>query len=153
MIVVAASYAIDASLEEGDDLFSAVDGPDVIAPTLFVDECANAIVNLVRRKRLRPEDSGRAIDLMLAIPTSLVRCEARNVILLAVRHHLTGYDATYLAVAVEHGAALATRDRGLARVAQATGAAVIGLWPSARSRGGVRQSSLAQPRTYCGCVG
>lgn len=127
MIVVDASYAIDASLEPGDDLLGALTGPDVIAPTLFVDECRNATVNLVRRKILHPDDCWEAIDLMLAIPTALVRCQTEAVISLALRYGLTAYDAAYLAIAVEREAALATLDQRLAHAARSAGLAVLDL--------------------------
>lgn len=126
MIVLDASYAIDATLEAGDALLSAVDGPEVIAPSLFVDECRNVTVNLVRRGSLPADGYGEAIDLMLGIPTALVRCETESVIILALQFGITGYDATYLAVAVERGAALATRDHRLARAARSVGVRVLG---------------------------
>ena len=126
MIVLDASYAIDATLENGDALLSAVDGPDVIAPTLYVDECRNATVSIVRRGSLPAAGCREAIEFMLAIPTMLVRCETESVISLALHLDITGYDATYLAVAVERGASLATRDQRLARAARLSRVRVIG---------------------------
>ena len=127
MIILDASYAIDAILEAGDALLSGVDGPQVIAPMLFVDECRNATVNLVRRGSLSADSYGEAIDLMLAIPTALVQCASESVISLALQFGITGYDATYLAVAVEREAILATRDQRLAQAATSAGVRVLGV--------------------------
>lgn len=130
MIVLDASYAIDATLEAGDVLLRAVDGPQVIAPMLFVDECRNATVNLVRRGSLGAGSYGEAIDLMLSIPTALVQCASTSVISLALQFGITGYDATYLAVAVERDAMLATRDQRLAQAARSAGLTVLSGQPT-----------------------
>jgi predicted nucleic acid-binding protein len=45
---------------------------------------------------------------------------------LAFKHNLTSYDATYLALALEKKAPLATLDRALATAAKAEGVTVLG---------------------------
>lgn len=97
----------------------------MIAPMLFVDECRNATVNLVRRGSLSVDSYGEAIDLMMAIPTALVQCASESVISLALQFGITGYDATYLAVALEREAMLATRDQRLAQAARSAGLMVM----------------------------
>jgi predicted nucleic acid-binding protein len=91
----------------------------LIAPGLLRLEVANMILRACRRGRIDPSAIDRSLRTFDAIPMVLVDdIQRRNMMELALRHGLTAYDATYLALAVERAASLATFDKALARAAQ-----------------------------------
>lgn len=97
-----------------------------LAPNLFPYELLNVFLMNERRNRLSIEqvelglDFVRDLELQIAddgLPSDIAR--------LARRHNLTGYDATYLELALRTGSTLATLDRALAKAAIREGVEVI----------------------------
>ncbi|OWQ85269.1 hypothetical protein CDN99_22270 [Roseateles aquatilis] len=98
-------------------------GAQLIAPYVFNAECAHAMLKRSRAEawpRNRIEAYAELIDLyevgldddILPLPEHVDW---------AVQHHVQGYDALYLALAIERGAKLATTDRGLRAAAERAG--------------------------------
>ena len=96
-----------------------------LVPPLFWVESANA---LLRRRGFEP---GRAALAIAALARSGIETADRGLtgvadaLDLADRHGLSVYDATYLQLAVDAGAALATLDQALQRAARAEGVEVV----------------------------
>ena len=93
----------------------------LLAPPIVWFEVANA---LVRRRRM-PSDAAMA-RLDLLFKAGLDTADRgygglATAVDLADRHGLSAYDASYLALALDIGAELATLDRDLARAAEAEG--------------------------------
>jgi len=101
------------------------DGTILMAPQVFPLEVANA---LIRGKQLSGADTqtlvARILDAGLE-PTDRGIRGLFEAIQLAERHRLTVYDATYLQMALEVDADLATTDRDLAQAASREGLAVV----------------------------
>nr|WP_255763603.1 type II toxin-antitoxin system VapC family toxin [Pelomonas sp. P7] len=110
-------YAADvaAAKLEGDE--------ELIAPMLMAQECSYRLLKIGRTKRWGEAlvaEYGETIDMIgvryldqLSTVSGLVR--------FAVRRHVQGYDAVYLALALATGAKLATLDGGLKTAARAAG--------------------------------
>jgi predicted nucleic acid-binding protein len=93
----------------------------LIAPPFVWVEVANA---LVRRRKMPRAAAAARIDLIFESGLDTVDRGYGGVLTmidLATRHGLTAYDASYLALAIEIDAELATFDRELARAAEAEG--------------------------------
>lgn len=75
-------------------------------------EFGGALLGMERLRRLPLDDAGIGSD--------------GAILLLAAKHLLTAYDASYLALALNRSAALATLDRKLAHAARKEGVAVLG---------------------------
>jgi len=78
------------------------DGIEVVAPGLFVFECASALRRMVVRRDLDDEPAGSALGLLLAMPVSLrapAGLVARAWDLARELNRPTTYDCFYLAVA------------------------------------------------------
>jgi predicted nucleic acid-binding protein len=124
-IVVDASVAVGAVLGEPsreDTLFGwATSGRLLLAPAGFWVEIANA---LIRGHRLSIDD---VLSLITTVRHAGVEVADRGfggleaAIVLADRHTLTVYDATYLWLALDVDGELATFDKALIRAAQAEG--------------------------------
>ncbi|WP_419809350.1 type II toxin-antitoxin system VapC family toxin [Sphingomonas sp.] len=86
-------------------------------------EVANMLRSAVRRERLTPAQRDLALRRLRQLPVRLDQngwdTAWDRVIALSEAHDLTPYDASYLELAARLGTPLATRDRKLARAAEA----------------------------------
>jgi len=124
---VAASWVVKSqSTDATDRLFVEVEaGAPVHVPVLWMFEVANALLMLIRRRRIDQQgyDLARA-DLGSLRPS--VDAEGPQLALgsiceLAERHALSVYDATYLELALRKTVPLATRDSALNKAAKRAG--------------------------------
>ncbi len=98
-------------------------GARAVVPALWRWEVGNALLMGIRRKRITLEEVQEHLILLAALPIDVdenafgqLWGETR---LLAQKHQLTLYDATYLELARRLGLPLATFDRDLRKAAQA----------------------------------
>lgn len=105
-------------------------GEEVLVPAHWPMEVTNGLVVAVRRGRIGLDRVARfATDLSsLAIRIEPPSAPAfwNAVIAVAIKHHLTAYDAAYLELAQRKGLPLATLDGDLQRAALAEGIALVG---------------------------
>jgi predicted nucleic acid-binding protein len=98
------------------------------APSLFWLETRNLFLVAERRGRLQP---GEATTTMAQLRSFPILDEGtgndRLVLALAERHSLSGYDASYLALALAQNLPLATLDKELAAAARVQGVEVRGV--------------------------
>ncbi len=94
----------------------------VLVPHLWRFEVMN-VVNVWRRHNALTEAEGAwLLREVMALPFAVVdEGDPEAIVALAVTHHLTTYDATYLHVAMTTGEPLATLDRKLRRAAESVG--------------------------------
>jgi len=121
---VAARWLLpDESTPYTDAVFELLATRDAVVPPLFVSECANVFLKLVRQKRLDPDaarDAVRALgDLGLEVDRNPVSPE--RLFQLAHQYGLSAYDATYLELALRRGLPLACIDGGLRAAAERAG--------------------------------
>ena len=105
-------------------------GARAVVPALWRWEVGNALLMGIRRKRITPEEVQQHLTLLSELPIDVdenalgqLWGETR---ILAQKHQLTLYDATYLELAKRLGLPLATFDVELRKAAQAE---KIGLLP------------------------
>ena len=139
MIVVDASVALAWVLPDTEQNLAysgrvaeaGISGSDeLVAPRLLTTECCYRLLKYGRQRRwgeAKIAEFAETIDLFnmryfeSSSPTaSLVRFAVR----FAVRHHVQGYDAVYLGLALHLGAKIATLDGGLRTAAKAAGVAL-----------------------------
>jgi len=100
-------------------------GTQFVVPSLWFFEVSNALLVLMRRKRIAPELWERArIDLIHLNPVvdeEGPRLAMGKIADLAHKHALSVYDATYLELGLRRGLPLASRDAGLIKAAKASG--------------------------------
>jgi len=104
-------------------------GTPFVVPGLWMFEVANALLNLVRRKRIAAEHWAR-VRRALGRLTPVVDDEGPRFALgkisdLAEEHALSVYDAVYLELALRRGLPLATRDARLNQAAKRCGVRVL----------------------------
>lgn len=96
---------------------------ELLAPRLLTTECSYRLLKYGRRNRwgeAKIAESAQVIDLFN------IRCfdnadAVASLVRFAVRHHVQGYDAVYLGLAMQLGAKLATLDGGLKTATRAAG--------------------------------
>ena len=85
-----------------------------------------------KRGRLKPGEAALSMTQLRSLPI-LAAGSGRDwqVIALSHRHGLSGYDASYLAVAIQEQLPLATLDKKLSTAARAESLVVLGMadWP------------------------
>ena len=136
VLVVDASYVLAVALAEGDipdkDVVRRrIADEGAIVPSIWRHEIANTLLNSVRRKRISATDPAVMLAELGAQriaedPASFVHLWSTTLVL-AERHRLTVYDASYLELARRREIALATLDGDLARAARLEGVEVLGL--------------------------
>jgi predicted nucleic acid-binding protein len=96
-------------------------------PSLFVHEMRNLLIMAARRGRVSETHVRQQFEELEKLRKTIADPRESGAILrLAVKHGLTGYDATYLALALEQGLPLATLDKELAAAARAENVTVLG---------------------------
>lgn len=119
----------DEAREDLRPLFNRMTVSGAHAPILLRYEVTNVLVNAQRRGRIDPDYRlGAVADLEIMPirydvplqPESMARIAE-----LAVSHGLTGYDAAYLALALDLRLPLASVDRQLIQVATSLGVSVL----------------------------
>ena len=139
-VVVDASVALawcfpDEASEYADAVLVALEGRPVLVPAVWSLEVTNAVVVAERRKRVSQSEIRRFVELLEGLTiheASLpVAGSVSNILPLAREYGLSAYDASYLEVAIRHGAPLATQDRGLEKAGRKAGLEIL---PGPRAR-------------------
>ena len=129
-IVVHASVALawcfpDETSDYADGVLVALEGQTILVPALWTIEITNAVLVAERRKRIKQPEIRRFVallnDLTVVLDSPSVADSVGNILPLAREYGLSAYDASYLDVAVRHGAPLATLDRNLQNAARKAG--------------------------------
>jgi predicted nucleic acid-binding protein len=116
---VSATWVLPGELSARSErlLTQALDGEvRLLVPTLWHYESLNLLRSAVLRKRLTEPEAKKALHLLSEIPMEVVDpdLQGRPVILeAALRHRLSAYDASYLALADSRGVGLLTADSDL----------------------------------------
>lgn len=88
-------------------------------PSLWQLEVRNALLAAERRGRIAPHQIEEGLDFLDELPIHVANDPDLDLVVsLARTHHLSCYDAVYLALAVRRDSPLATLDAGLARAAR-----------------------------------
>lgn len=137
MIVVDASVALrwvldERSGAEEDAALQYVVENGGRVPGNFQSEVAHALLQAQRHRRIEPRDVSLALSELLALPLNVALPDPHLVVAIGNEHRLTGYDASYLALAIESGLLLATADEKLSKAARA--AAVLWRAPGRQPR-------------------
>jgi predicted nucleic acid-binding protein len=117
VLVVDASVALKWVVEEeGSDAAAALASQPLAAPTLLLEECANALWVKLRRGELTPSETVERWRALREAPVDLVPPEGLldRALDLAIQLEQTVYDCLYLALAIRLDAPLVTADRRLA---------------------------------------
>lgn len=92
-----------------------------IVPHIWQAEIANVLIGKIKRKGMTEAVAVDVWNLAMAVSPRFISVAADEiqdaVFPLALRHHLTSYDALYLHLAKQYGALLATFDRALIKAA------------------------------------
>ena len=142
-VVLDASVALawcfpDEQSPYADQVLQAIEGRSVLVPPVWALEIANGLLVGERRKRLGQAEIVRFVDLLEDLPLEEVSVpvpgQIRGVLPLGREYGLSAYDATYLDVAIRHGADLATADDALEKAARKAGIAILCAPPSRRTK-------------------
>ncbi|HEV2501847.1 MAG TPA: type II toxin-antitoxin system VapC family toxin [Mesorhizobium sp.] len=125
--IAAAWFLPDEQNDAADLLMADLKSAPGLVPSLFWFETRNLFLMAERRGRF--EEGGAALSMAQLRRLPLQDDGAGNdalVISIASRRTLSGYDASYLALAVQRSIPLATADRRMADAAALEGIAVLG---------------------------
>lgn len=120
--IVAAWLLPDESNELAEQARLAMKSEDALAPDLLLHEIRNILVISERRNRVTADGAARLLAGLRKVPLIVVEMnDDPGILQLAREHRLSGYDATYLALALAQNIALVTLDRKLDAAARAAG--------------------------------
>lgn len=131
-LVVDASIALSWLLTDESDpraeaAFARYEEDSLLVPALWWFEMRNALVITERRGRINENQLSHALDMLASLPTSIDRePHGSDVVVLARRHRLSVYDASYLELAKRAGLPLASLDQPLLRACAAEKVPVVG---------------------------
>ena len=124
MIIIDASTALGwvmderTTLETEAALDAVTESGDGLVPPNFIAEFINGLIRAERRKRIDQSVTSRAILQIEGLELSVDLPDPHKVAAIAREHQLTAYDASYLALAIQHRAPVCTNDATLARAAR-----------------------------------
>jgi predicted nucleic acid-binding protein len=114
----------DESNHAADQILDLMVKAEAVVPVTWTVEVSNALLAGERRRRSRPADTARALDLLgslnIRVDEEAVP-EPGQLVSLARSEKLSVYDALYLWVAIRKGLPLATLDGGLKRASRSAG--------------------------------
>jgi predicted nucleic acid-binding protein len=122
---VGVAWTIASQARDDTDLLleQVTAGASLVVPVLWPLEIANALLVLLRRKRILAKEHQQALaalaNLALVVDDEGPRRAWSDISTLAAEHGLTVYDATYLELASRRRLPLATLDTALRKAAQA----------------------------------
>lgn len=128
---VGVSWAVlsQSSLAAEQLLKEVAAGKPFVAPGLWMYEVANALLVLVRRKKIEPGQCARAREALGKLNPTIddegPRWAMSRIWELANQHSLTIYDAVYLELAQRRQLPLASRDADLIKAARQCGVRTI----------------------------
>jgi len=125
---LAASWFLpDEQTEAADRLMNELLSTVAVVPSLFWFEMRSLFLNAERRQRLRPGEAALSMIQLRGYPIEDAGSgQDQSVLSLAIRHRLSAYDASYLALALIRSLPIATGDAKLATAAFAEQVAVLG---------------------------
>jgi predicted nucleic acid-binding protein len=95
---------------------------EALVPQIWSLKVVNVLLVAERKKRLKPADSARFLELLSALPIQVAEEKTEDamhdLITTARLTNLTSYDTSYLSLAMRHGLPLATLDKQLKQVAK-----------------------------------
>jgi predicted nucleic acid-binding protein len=124
-VILDASYAVEAVAMDADHLFDQLDEHDVWVPSIYLDECRNSMIRRVRMRDLPEDRLLDVVDSLLAWPDAVLSPAHELIVDTAMQHGLNGFDAAYLALALQAGDGIATLDKPVQRAAEALGLVVF----------------------------
>ncbi len=122
---VGVAWAVHSQASDSTDelLEQLAAGARLVVPSLWPFEVANALLVLLRRKRITTEERDRALNALARLPLLVddegCRLAFRTTSELAAEHGLSVYDAAYLELARRRKLPLASRDGALCQAAKA----------------------------------
>ena len=134
MFVIDASVALawcfeDEATPYADAVLSRLENEEAVTPSIWPLEVANGLRSAERRGRIDEREIPGVAQLLLALPIriddSTLDAVLSEVLQLARALGLSAYEASYVALALRHGAPLATLDDPLGRAATAAGAQLL----------------------------
>jgi predicted nucleic acid-binding protein len=122
-VVVDASVALKWVLEEeGSDRARVLAASEImVAPDLWLIECANVLAVRVRRGQIAADAAAQAVDLIASAPVRIVptRAYVPTAHALSVILKQSAYGSLYLALALQERAVMVTADAAFFRAASA----------------------------------
>ena len=94
-------------------------------PDVFWHELRNLLLTAERRGRIDGRHADASLSRLRRLRIRCAETDDHQVMALARDHRLTAYDASYLALAIREGCALASLDRRLTEAAAAEGVAIL----------------------------
>jgi predicted nucleic acid-binding protein len=124
---VSGSWALsDETSAIADAAAERLKADNALVPHIWWYEVRNLLLISERRKRITTSDIVVFLGFLSDHPIQIDQAEDEHIILgLARQHHLSFYDAAYLAVALRHHVPLATLDKNLRTAALATGVLLL----------------------------
>lgn len=127
-VAVAWVHPAQATSQTEAMLDAIADGATLEVPSLWPLEVANALIVLVRRKKLREDERQVALGwlrgLRLRIDEQMASLAFARLSELAATHHLSVYDAAYLELAQRRALVLGCKDGPLRTAATTVGVSV-----------------------------
>jgi predicted nucleic acid-binding protein len=119
-IIADANTFLVTALEEPEKslIISLSNGCELFSPEILHYEIGNALIAMIRRKRLTYAEAKRAYQLTQAVPVKLLKPDLEVSLEIAYQYHLYAYDAFYLQCALQYQMPLLTLDKRMKQVAK-----------------------------------
>jgi predicted nucleic acid-binding protein len=128
-LAMAFVLADEATAETDKILDTLGQGAKAFTPALWRWEVGNVLLMAERRKRITAAQSSRHLAALQALPVETDEDASREAwnagLLLARKHHLSLYDASYLELAIRRGVPLGSLDAELRKAAKAEGVKLL----------------------------
>ena len=90
---------------------------DVIAPEILPYEVGNALIAMVKRKQLTPNEAMSALKTVNSISVRLISIDISEALKISIKYNIYAYDAYFLQCALDLSCPLITLDKRMKQVA------------------------------------
>lgn len=119
--VIDASYLLTYLLPDEADatvnkFFKDVSSITLYAPKLLEYEVANGVASAMKYRRINKSEGSEAWHFFKKLPIRYLEADLEKAIEISTSHNLSVYDASYIAIAQEHGCKLFTLDKKMKKL-------------------------------------
>jgi len=116
LLDASAIMAVILSEPNGDKVIKMTENAVILSPDVISFEIGNALINLLKRKKISEDDLLKAYKVFSSIPIRNIKIDMEKALKIACKFNIYAYDAYYLETAIRLKLPLLTFDEQIKKI-------------------------------------